>query len=218
MNGKQFLAAVLALVLILLCCGCGRAEETKPPETAAPETVTAPMETEQKTFYQHIRSSDNGDGTFTIGIGDVLVKIVPPEGMESKGGNAESVILGREDDFHFIQFAVVEAVDDPALSGASLQKLLDDTCVRADENRIPYQRRTEQISTDFFDFTCDLLVLQPENQPPRAAMLAWAPITQIGDQSYYIKLQNISGDLSVHEEDFNMEELPLYLEAVCPES
>lgn len=211
MNHKQILSALLAMVLILLMTACG--QTTEPPET---RVETAPAETAEKDPNPPIHSSDNGDGTFTIGMGDVMVKIVPPEGTEGKGCNAESVIIGGEDGT-YIQYMVVAFAEEPNPPWTAVMEKMDDTCVRADENGIPYERQTETISTEYFDFTCDLLLLKPEGQSPRAAMLAWAPIAQVGDQSYYIQLRDFPGPSGAGQEPFDMEQLPAYLEAVVSE-
>lgn len=207
MNRKQTFTVLMALVLVLLFCGCGRSAQTEPIDTEMPTTLPA------ETTAQSV-GPENPDGTFTIRLKNAAVNITPPEGTESKGCSPEKVILGSDEEVYYMQYSVIEVPGDLQTSGEAMFEINNATCERAFENGILYQRMTDKVTVNDLEFDWDILDIQPEGKPSRTTVRAWAPIMEESGMSYYVELNLVLNSSGETEIQFTRDDIGPWLEAV----
>lgn len=137
---------------------------------------------------------DNGNGTFTIREGMVLIDLVHPEGFEVAEKDYDHVTFKR-DDYRQIAYTVSYITGETTLgSGEYFISENDDSEERWTTLGGGKVDRTQaNVATDAFEFTCDLLATTWETGRTDATFYAWTPLANDGSGTYYLYIEVTDG-------------------------
>lgn len=164
---------------------------------------------------------DNGDGTFTIREGMVLIDIVHPEGFEVAEKDYDHVTFKR-DDYRQITYTMSYITGEQTLGSGEYFVIQNDKA----ENRWTtmgggkVQRQQVPVATDTLSFTCDLLATTWESGREDANFYAWTPLANDGTGTYYLYIEVTDGyndGLGFSKNaDITSDEFTAYLNAAAP--
>ena len=155
---------------------------------------------------------DNGDGTYTIREGAVLLDITAPEGFELKEKDYDHVCFKR-DDYREVWYTVHYGTEEYFTS--KMDRQLNSY------GDLPKSVSREQMSLagDTLDFTVDIVGVDWQSYE-EGLIYAWADLGSDGNANYYIFVQIEDGynDGMGHKKsaDITPEELMEYLNAAVP--
>lgn len=163
---------------------------------------------------------DNGDGTYTIRQGSVLVDIALPEGFEVTETRTDRVKATLPDSTRTLIFTVYYVAEDPELSGETFLDSRDLWQSRYEEADARVEREPAELSTDSFTFAADLMTTTWVGGFVDSEYVAWAPLAQEGSAAYYIHVEVDAGyngiDGTTINSDLTLEDFQSYLTAVIP--
>ena len=155
---------------------------------------------------------DNGDGTYTIREGSILVDIVPPEGFELKEKGYDHVYF-RRDDYRQVRYTVYHS------SADYFSAMMDRQLTR-------YGNLPKRVSRDQIPVTAALLQFDTEivgvewQSYEEALMYAWAELGYDATASYFIFIEVTDGYNdglgNSKSADVTPEEFVSYLDAATP--
>lgn len=137
---------------------------------------------------------DNGDGTFTIREGMVLIDLAHPEGFEVAEKDYDHVTFKR-DDYRQITYMMSYITGEQTPGSGEYFIIQNDKA----ENRWTtmgggnVQRQQVPVETDTLAFTCDLLATTWESGREDANFYAWTPIANDGTGTYYLYVEVTDG-------------------------
>lgn len=164
---------------------------------------------------------DNGDGTFTIREGMVLVDLAHPEGFEVSEKDYDHVTFKR-DDYRKITYTMSYITGEQTLGSGEYFIAQNDKA----ENRWTtmgggkVERQQISVATDTMTFTCDLLATSWESGLEDANFYAWTPLANDGTGTYYLYIEvtdGINDGLGFTKNaDITADEFTAYLNAATP--
>lgn len=164
---------------------------------------------------------DNGDGTFTIREGLVLVDLAHPEGFEVVEKDYDHVTFKR-DDYRQITYTMSYITGEQTLGSGEYFIIQNDKA----ENRWTtmgggkVQRQQVPVATDTLSFTCDLLATTWESGLEDANFYAWTPLANDGTGTYYLYIEVTDGINNgmgfTKNADITSDEFTAYLNAAAP--
>ena len=164
---------------------------------------------------------DNGDGTFTIREGMVLIDIVHPEGFEVAQKDYDHVTFKR-DDYRQITYMMSYITGEQSPGSGEYFVVNNDKA----ENRwtnmggVKVQREQVPVATETLSFTCDLLATTWKSGLQDANFYAWTPLVNDGAGTYYLYVEVTDGINDgmgfTKNADITSDEFTAYLNAATP--
>lgn len=164
---------------------------------------------------------DNGDGTFTIREGMVLIDLTHPEGFEVAEKDYDHVTFKR-DDYRQITYTMCYITGEQTLGSGEFFIIQNG---KAEERWTTMgggkvQRQQVPVTTDTLTFTCDLLATSWESGREDANFYAWTPLANDGTGTYYLYIEVTDGyndGLGFSKNaDITSDEFTAYLNAAAP--
>lgn len=137
---------------------------------------------------------DNGDGTFTIREGMVLIDLAHPEGFEVAEKDYDHVTFKR-DDYRQITY-MMSYITGEQTPGSGEYFIVEND--KSEERWTTMgggkvQRQQAPVATDSLTFTCDLLATTWESGREDANFYAWTPLANDGTGTYYLYIEVTDG-------------------------
>jgi len=185
------------------------------PAVTVPEDIAAKAEVWSRLLAN---KPDNGDGTFTIREGSVLIDLIHPEGFEVADKDYDHVTFLR-DDHRQITFTMYY-LSGSDTTGAAFAAENDKSVERWTTGGGQVAREQLDISTDTLAFTCDLLGTTWESGRVDANLYAWTALAYDEGGTYYLHVEITDGYNdgmgSSKNADITSDELITYLNAASP--
>lgn len=161
---------------------------------------------------------DNGDGTFTIREGTVLIDITHPEGFEISEKDYDHVTFKR-DDYREITYTIYY-LPGADTTGSDFTAMVDSDAEFYAGHGGDVFREQGAVATDSLEFTCDILGLTWGSGREDAELYAWTPLASDDAGTYYL-LAEVSDGYSdgmggSKNADITFEEFTAYLNAAVP--
>ncbi len=158
------------------------------PEATVPADISAKAEAWTRLLANE---PDNGDGTFTIREGGVLIDLIHPEGFEVADKDYDHVTFQR-DDHRQITFTMYYLSGNDT-TGAAFIAENDKSADRWITGGGQVNREQLNVSTDALTFTCDLLATTWESGREDANFYAWTALAYDEAGTYYLHVEVTDG-------------------------
>lgn len=137
---------------------------------------------------------DNGDGTFTIREGTVLIDLVHPDGFEIAEKDYDHVTFERED-HRKITYMMSYITGEQTLGSGEYFLTKNNSSEKRWTTLGGGKVNRQQIvvDTDTLSFDCDLLGAQWETGREDAYFYAWTPVANDGTGTYYLYIEVTDG-------------------------
>ena len=164
---------------------------------------------------------DNGDGTFTIREGMVLIDLTHPEGFEVAEKDYDHVTFKR-DDYRQITYTMSYITGEQTLGSGEYfineNNKSEERWTTMGGGKV--QRQQIPVATDTLTFTCDLLATTWESGREDAKFYAWTPLANDGTGTYYLYIEVTDGYNDgmgfSKNADITSDEFTAYLNAAAP--
>jgi len=134
---------------------------------------------------------ENGDGTYTIREGSVLVDVTHPEGFELDEKDYDHVTFTRED-YRFVRYTMYY-VKGSDTTGSNFTQMVNKEENHYKTNGGSIQRAQRPLSTDSFDFQCDIMGVTWGSGREDGKIYSWTPLASDGEYVYYLLVETFDG-------------------------
>jgi hypothetical protein len=136
---------------------------------------------------------NNGDGTYTIREGMVLIDVAIPEGFEVTDADYDHVTAEQPGNARRVTYTMYVVEDDGSMAGTYFTSMMDKTVSRQQQAEPRMEREQIDLETGGLSFSCDLLSTTWSSGRTEADFLAWTPLHYDGGTGYYLLVEVLDG-------------------------